>query len=416
MPKRYTACYAADGRCSQNVKRPIGRAVFILAAIACALSVPLIVMLDVRTDPLIAEWWTTHIEAGWERVVGTLTSWLPFSVTEFFIVCLVGLGVYLYVRLIVNLGRVRLKRILVGAIAIAVGVIYVLNLYVLSMAFAYYRAEMPLPQSEKKYDEQSVKPVVEYFLEDYNTLAQSLPRNKDGCVECPYTFAELAKRIKTEYSRLTDEYFNQYTPTAKPIVNSRFMSQMLITGITFLPLGEANVNVAAPPTTRTITLAHELAHAKGVFREGDANLLARYILLTSDDGYLRYCGYYYAFDNLLEVFELTEDIDSYVEYYNSVSSKVFVERRFTSHYWASQIDVIGNIAEFFNNLYLKANGAQNGTGSYDDGNQSTVVTPTDPSTGQPARDPVTQKPVRIINFSQVQKMFFAIYESRNNIE
>ncbi|MDE7405361.1 MAG: DUF3810 domain-containing protein [Clostridiales bacterium] len=412
MPRRYARMYMADGRRVRQVKRPIGRAVFILAAVSCALLIPLLIMLDLRTDPQIAEWWTTHIEAGWERVIGTLTSWLPFSVMEFFIVCLIGLGIFFYVRLIINLGRARFLRILKGALTICVGVIYMFNLYVMSMAFAYYRAEMPIPQSQKEYDAESVIPVIEYFLSDYNKLAEKLPRDKNGCVECPYTFSELAERVKVEYAKLTDPYFNQYTPTAKPIVNSWFMSQMLITGITFLPTGEASVNNAAPPTTRTITLAHELAHAKGVLREGDANLLARYVLISSDDDYLRYCGYYYAFDNLLEAFVLTEDIQSYQSYLRRVSDKVRVERWYAADYWNSQWDLIGQIAEFFNNWYLESNGATNGTGSYEDGNQSTVVTPTDPVTGEPERDPITQEPVRIIHFSQVQKMFFAVYEQR----
>lgn len=412
MPKRYARMYDIYGRRAQKVKRPIGRAVFILAAVLCGLLIPLLLMLDLRTDPQIAEWWTTHIEAGWERVIGTLTSWLPFSVMEFFIVCLIGLCIFFYVRLIINLGRARFLRILTGVLSICVGVIYMLNLYMLSMAFAYYRAEMPIPQSKKTYDAESVKPVIEYFFADYNKLAETLPRDKNGCVECPYTFSELAERVKVEYAKLTDPYFNEYTPTAKPVVNSWFMSQMLITGMTFLPTGEASVNNAAPPTTRTITLAHELAHSKGVFREGDANLLAWYVLVTSDDDYLRYCGYYYSFDNLLETFVLTEDIESYHDYLTRLSNRVRVERRFAADYWNSQWDLIGQIAEFFNNWYLEANGATNGTGSYDDGNQSTVVTPTDPVTGEPARDPVTQEPVRIINFSQVQKMFFAIYEQK----
>ena len=414
-PKRYARAFAADGSRAQSVKRPIGRAVFILAAVVCFLLIPLLIMLDLRTDPELAEWWTRNIEAGWERAIGTLTSWIPFSVTEFFIVCLVGLGIFFYVRLIINLGRVKLKRILIGALSIAVGVIYMFNLYVLSMAFAYYRDEMPIPQSESQYDAQSIIPVVEYFLSDFNHLSETLERDKNGCVECPYTFSELAERIKVEYAKLTDPYFCQYTPMAKPVVNSWFMSSMLITGMTFLPTGESTVNNAAPPTTRTMTLAHELAHAKGVFREGDANLLARYILLSSDDGYLRYCGYYYTFDNLLEAFLLNEDVDSYTDFYFRLSRKIYPERKFSNDYWASQPDIIGNIAEFFNDLYLKLNGAQNGTGSYGDGNQSNVVTPTDPSTGEPERDPETDKPVRIIYYSQVQKMFFAIYESKNNI-
>lgn len=413
-PKYKKRAFASDGYRAETVKPPLKRAAFVLAAIVCFLIVPLILMLDLRRDTQLAEWWSRHIEAGWTTAIGKLTSWLPFSVMELCIVCLIGLGIFFYVRLIVNLGRARFKRILIGGLSICIGVIYMFDLYVMSMAFAYFRAEMPLPQSDRKYDAAGAKAVVEYFLSDYNELAETLPRDKNGCVECPYSFSELAERMRVEYAKLTDDYYTQYTPSAKPIVNSWFMSQMLITGITFLPTGEANVNVAAPPTTVTVTLAHELAHAKGVFREGDANILARYILLSSDDGYLRYCGYYAAFDNLLEVLLLHEDSDGYVELGLSISPRVRAERAFANEYWNSQWDLIGQIAEFFNNWYLEANGAQNGTGSYDDGNHSTIITPIDPITGEPERDPITDKPVRIINYSQVQKMFFAIYEEKTD--
>lgn len=404
--------YTIDGFGAVTVCRPIGKAVFRLAAAFCALVIPLIVMLDVRTDPHLAEWWTRNIQLGWERVVGTLTSWIPCSLLELLIISVIGLGVFMYIRLIVNLGRANFKRIVLGAAAIAVGLTYVLNLYVFSMGFGYYRAEMPLPQSQKKYDAKQAGAVVEYFFEDYKQLALKMKRDENGCVIRPYTFSVLADKLRYEFSKLDGGYFGTYTPKPKQIVNSWFLSDMLITGITFLPTGEANVNVAAPPTISAITTAHEIAHTKGVMREGDANLLARYVLISSDDDYLRYCGYYASFDNLLETLILTEDYDSYTIYGLEIDKLVYNEKLYAYEYWRSQPDIIGKIAEFFNNLYLESNGAPNGTGSYNDGNTSEVVTPIDPSTGEPSRDPTTGEIVREIFFSQVQKMFFAVYESR----
>ena len=70
------------------------------------------------------------------------------------------------------------------------------------------------------------------------------------------------------------------------------------------------------------------------------------------------------------------------------------------------------IGEFFNDLYLKINGANNGTGSYDDGNKSDVITPIDPDTGEPEKDPDTGKPVVIPVYSAAQKMYFKLYESK----
>ena len=409
MKKRY---YASDGYRAESVKRPFKRTIFYLAAAICLLLIPLIVMLDIREDTAVAEWWTTHIQFGWEKSIGTLTDWLPFSVLELLIVSGIILGIYLFVRMFVNLCKARFRRICVGLLWILAGGAYLINLYIMSMGFGYYRAEMPIPQAGEDYTVEQATAVIEYFLEDYNNLSNSLKRDKNGCVICPYSFSELSRVMKKEYSRLDDKYFSSYTPNAKPIVNSWFLSDMLITGITFLPMGEAGVNTVAPPTSVTATMAHELAHTKGIQREGDANLLARYILLSSDDDYLRYCGYYSSFDNLLSVLYLAGDYDTYNKLGSSISQLVYKERRYARDYWNSQPDFIGKLAEFFNNLYLKSNGASNGTGSYDDGNKSDVIIPTDPSTGEPERDPETGDIIRIIQYSQVQMMYFWIYENK----
>ena len=355
------------------VKRAFPLAPFILGAVICALAVPLSVMSAMRTDTALAEWWTRNVQAGWERAVGTLTSWLPFSVTELFIVLGICAGVYLIMRAFVDLCTAKFARVGIGALSVCVAAMYILNIYVLSMGFGYYRAAMPVPQSGKKYDERQTVTAIEFFLDDYTALADRFERDDDGQVVCPYTFAELAELIKAEYARLDDPYFAAYTPTAKPIVNSWFLSDMLITGITFLPFGEAGVNTVAPPTTITVTMAHELAHAKGVQREGDANLLAWYILVSSDNDYLRYCGYYGAFDNLLSAVLLFDDRDEYDRLVGLMSPRVFAERTAARKYWNAQPDLIGNIAEFFNDIYLKLNGALNGTGSYGDGNKSDEI-------------------------------------------
>lgn len=408
--------YAADGYRAQRIKYPLRARPIRLSVALCALLLPLLIMIELRTDAEIAEWWTTHIQAAYVRVASALTSWLPVSIFEFGVVVLIGMCVFLYARAIVNLGRARFDKILIGVLSVALAAICVLDLYMASMGFAYYRAEMPLPQSQKTYDADAADAVVKYFYDDYIKLASSVERDENGCAVCPYGFTELAERIGREYDKLDDPYFQSYSPRAKKVVNSWALSSMLITGITFLPTGEANVNVAAPPTTRTVTTAHEMAHAKGVLREGDANLLAWYVLVSSDDDYLRYCGYYAVFDDLLVALLLTGASEQYRQYDAAVYDLIGKERAYARKYWDSQPDIIGQIAEFFNDLYLQLNGADNGTGSYGDGTQSGVIIPINPDTGEPDRDPDTGEVIKEIHFSQVQKMFFAIFEDATGSE
>ncbi len=393
------------------VARRLGMAKFVLAAVLCALAVPFLVMNAVRENSALAEWWVINVQNMYVRVVGTLTSWLPVSVLELFVVTLIGGGLYLFARLFVNLCRARFSRVLTGLLAIGVGVMYVLDLYMMSMGFGYYRTAMPLPSAGEDYKTEQTVAAVRYFLDDYNRLAKTLPRDKDGLVIRPYSVRTLSEKLKAEFARIDNGYLSDYTPNVKPIVNSWFLSDVLITGITFLPVGEANVNVAAPPTSVTFTAAHELAHTKGIQREGDANLIAEYVLLSSSDDYLRYCGYYEAFSDLAYAVALAGDKQEYLNIIAEVDPLVYAERRYAAQYWASQPDIMGKIGEFFNNLYLQSNGVSNGTGSYDDGNKTDVITPINPDTGKPEEDPDTGKPIVIPVYSQLQRLCFYLYEN-----
>lgn len=376
------------------------------------LLIPLIVMNAVRTDTELAEWWTVNIEQGYTKFAGVLTSWLPISVFELIFIILVSLAIFLFVRLVVNLCKKRFKAILGGALYLGAAALVVLNLYTMSMGFGYYRADMPVPQAGADYNAEQASTAARYFVSDFNALCDKLERDENGCVICPYDFRTLAKLMRDEYARLDDEYFFSYTPLAKPVLNSKILSDFLITGITFLPVGEASVNIDVPPTTSTYTMAHEIAHTKGVQREGDANLISYYVLLSSDNDYLRYCGYYATIYSFIRAVSLAGEHETYSEIYNSVSAKPDVEYDFTNKYWEAQPDIMGQIGEFFNNIYLTFNGASNGTGSYDNGNQSGVIKPVDPDTGDPIIDPDTQKPVIIPVYSQVQKVYFYLYEQK----
>lgn len=414
--KRYRAYFDCRGNKAATVKRAVGLLPFVLGAIAAALAVPFAVMNGLRTDPALAEWWTVHVAQGYERFVGTLTSVLPISVFELFVVLLVGAGAYLLVRLVANLCAARFYRIIKGLTVVAVGAAYVLDMYMLSMGFGYYRAPMPLMGSGADYDAKQAAMAAYWFLDDFNSLSLGMERDKNGFAVCPYSRRELAKRMRDEYARLDEGYFFNYTPIAKPVVNSWFLSSVMITGVTFLPTGEANVNVAAPPTTATFTMAHELAHTKGVQREGDANLISYYVMLSSEDDYIRYCGYYATFYSFVSAVSLTDaENPDYADIVRSVAQPTRDEYRATSDYWDRQPDITGQIGEFFNNIYLLFNGAENGTGSYDDGHISGTETPVNPDTDEPIRDPDTGKPVVIPVYSDLQKLYFYLYEQKNGV-
>ena len=406
--KRGRRVYDRGGHAPEEVKQKLNLLWFILAAVICALAVFFIIMNGIRTNRALAEKWSKGLARVYELVVGHITSPIPVSVFELLIVFLIIVAVYLYIRLVINIKNGAFRRIVTGVLSVGVAVMYVLNVYMLSMGFGYYRTTVPLNQAGADYDAAQAKAVALYFLDDFNGLIEKFDRDENGCVISPYTFDELGELMKDEYVRVNDEvggdFLFDYTPKAKKVVNSFFMSDFFITGITFLPTGEANVNVDVPPTTIPFTMAHELAHTKGVQREGDANLIAQYLLLSSPDDYLRYCGYYETFSNLQSAVRLAGDKDGYKEIRAAVNKKISPEYAFESEYWASQVDIIGQIGDLFNDIYLKLNGASNGTGSYGDGSQSSQTTTVNPDTGDEEIKPV---------YSKIQKIYFYLYEQKS---
>ena len=143
-----------------------------------------------------------------------------------------------------------------------------------------------------------------------------------------------------------------------------------------------------------------MAHAKGVAREGDANLVSYYVLLNSDDPYLRYCGYFSCYSQIPNaVYITTQDAEQTKAFaWPAVAS---TESANVVAYWQKQPDIIGSISEFFNNLYLKLNGANNGTNSYQDGTNSGII-----DTGDKTED---DKPIYKPYYSTLQRIFFGVY-------
>ena len=107
-------------------------------------------------------------------------------------------------------------------------------------------------------------------------------------------------------------------------------------------------------------MAHELAHTCGVMREDYANLVAVYVLLTSGDDYLRYCGYlnsyYYLNGALIYSNNFSHTLSRTIP--QVAQADIVREREF----W-SQFTLFDEIGDFFNDLYLKLNG-QSGSDSY----------------------------------------------------
>jgi hypothetical protein len=128
-----------------------------------------------------------------------------------------------------------------------------------------------------------------------------------------------------------------------------------------------DVNLSKP-----FTAAHEIAHTKGVMRESDADLLALYLMLNSDDYFLRMSGYFYSIGSIFKLSEYTGVDTDRQELLDLIDEKYFKYCDYAESYWDAHKSgkELGN---WINNLYLLLSGVAEGTDSYRDNELETDV-------------------------------------------
>ncbi|MCH5157016.1 MAG: DUF3810 domain-containing protein [Clostridiales bacterium] len=350
---------------TNNFKRTTIRRLIILGVLVLLF----VVMILLKNSQTVCEFFARTFSRAWIFIFGNLFGWLPFSLYELFLIVVIVGAIVFVVLEIVFLAKHKWRSLLSAALIVTLSVFTFLNIYTATASFSYGRDELPTEvYSEYSGDDLTFDEAVslaEKIINQVNADYRATDHDADGNIIYPYTFREVSNMLAEEYKRLESNYFSSYTPRGKKIINKTIMSEMGITGVFFAPFGEANVNgYEVRNMYFPHTLAHELAHGKGVMREYEANLVASYICLTSDNPYLRYGALvYHIWDALEIVNSYPNSYETYKQLYAQIDEGIWQER---SNYFAfyQQFDTLDRIGNFFNDLYLKLNKQEDGTGSY----------------------------------------------------
>lgn len=300
-------------------------------------------------------------------VFGTISSFFPFSIFELFVIGTLVYAIAWIVFFIRNTKRYGIKKSyhMIMRLGIIVGSILVLYQSTAGMQYNRYPPDIPqhkqLIENPKDY-----KDIAMSFLDDFNYCASTLEFNEeDGSIVMPYGRDTLVENLRAEFAKLDSDYYHEYTPKAKPMyLTGWFYRMMSISGVTFLPTGEANYNSLETTTFLPFSIAHEMAHMKGAMSEEDAQLTAAYICLNSKDTYIRYSGYGQTIWSLTSLVMATNEEKDLDEFYAKVDSRIYRNNAYVNKYWKDH-GVFRKIADWLNDLYLKFN-QDNGTVSYSD--------------------------------------------------
>jgi len=345
--------------------------------------------------PVMAEWWTVTISRLYQIQWGWLIALIPFSIMELVFVSWITIILITLLKGLQAMGRHQWALFGNALRSVAIWLLIMTNLYVGTAGMAYNRLPVQIPQFQGTVPYTDYVTVIEAFRDDFNAQASQLTFDESGSVINPHSLTTLNHLIHEGFSQLDPVYFTRYSTTIKPLLTSFLYREFHITGVHFAPSTEALVNTLIPDALLPFTMAHELAHAKGVMREDDANLVAMYICLTSDDPFIKYSGYFNTFYALLNLSRYIGEPSRYLALYQSLDQPIRQDYQFQGQYWA-QYDVLDRFARWVNDTYLKLFGTE-GVTSYVDVPVITVI-----EDGENTIEVISE-------FSPYQKLFFYVY-------
>ena len=211
---------------------------------------------------------------------------------------------------------------------------------------------------------EDLEAVTRYFVEELTEAADDVPRDEAGRYAVPWQ--ESLERAAAVYDPLERELpllaFDD--PGAKPMKFSRLMSRMDFTGVYCPWTGESNINVDAPECLIPSTVAHELAHQRGIASEQECNFLAILASVTSGQADYVYSGWLMGYIYLGNAFYRV-DPDAYWELRDALPESVKADLAENNAYWEQFRDtVVQKASTSFYDGALKLYGDERGMQSY----------------------------------------------------
>ena len=302
------------------------------------------------------------------RALGKLCGLVEFSVAEwlvvlFFLLILVYI-IYTVIQLIRRHGRgMRLYRFVVtlgtAGLAVYAGFCLLWGVYYYGDSFS-----QKIGLEAEPVAAEDLAAVTMWFAELANEYAPKVERDERGVFAVDKDW--ILDRGETLYREIEAVFPALEGPELrpKPLVFSELLSRTNFTGFFFPFTGEANLNVHAPGCMLPSTVAHELAHQRGVAPEQEANFVAVAACLESGDEVFVYSGALLAYIYLGNAL-YSADYEAFEEVYYSLSEPVHLDLADRNAYWAAYEDTaVAAASESVYTGFLQSHGQTLGMRSY----------------------------------------------------
>lgn len=321
-----------------------------------------------RNQPLMAELSS--------RFIHPLHQWLAvlcdklssrWAVAELLIV---GFLALILLWLIISLVRLalygerlkRLYRIFMGLLAAA---LFIYAGYSVLWGTYYYGDDFAAANGfeTREISVDDLETVTSYFATLLNTYGDVVQRDEDGF----YTVdrQDILTRSREIYNETEQRHPGLAGPhvSAKPIACSQGLSYLDFTGFFFPFTGEACVNTDFPLSLFPSTVAHELAHQRGVAQEQDANFTAVLASLESGDPDYCYSACLLAYIHLGNAL-YDADYSRWEPVYRSLSENVRRDMAVNRIYWQQFETPVQTVSNTFHEGLLQSYDQELGLKSY----------------------------------------------------
>ncbi len=337
------------------------------AVIFLLFAVSLIVCATLKKNTALANALHDSIGVGIRAVMTTVTSWIPFSLAEFFI-----LSSPVWVILLVLIIFRKVNRSWQAGIRFVVSMLSLVSLLYSLAVFGYEPGFYNSPVAEKlELNRRDLSPedlyetamiLLDEIKEDLDDV--SFPRGTYSAMT--FSYAELNEKLNDAYDKFADTYpqFERLHSSTKPVMLSEPWTYTHISGMYTFFTGEANVNVNYPDYIVVSSAAHEMAHQRGINREDEANFIAYLVCSMSDDPYIRYSG---KLDVLKDVAGKlgAASAELYAKYVVNVPDEIRRENIFYGEFFEKyKKTVVSDVSTAVNDKFITSNNQPAGVKSY----------------------------------------------------
>lgn len=333
--------------------------IFILGAVCAGLYIAFI------KSPAFADFFNENISSIFRFILAKITYIFPFSVAEA-VIFASPVIVFFILRAVFSYMDRHEYGFIRSILMLTSALVLVLSIFVLNFGAGYRGATL---DEKLGYDTGAVSvdelvATAEYVTDKLNSLADSVIYTETGSVR-GYSHNDTVNKAYESYGTLSERYtfLDNFKAPVKRLAISPLMTYTHISGVYTFFTGEANLNYNYPEFVNVFTVAHEMAHQRGIARENEANFIAYLVCIGSSDAYMQYSGYLNMFDYLMAAIPSSES-ERVRDIYEKLDRHVYFDLvKYNEFFDKYRDNIASDVSGAVNDSYLQSQGTP-GTKSY----------------------------------------------------